>query len=195
VEQVARVAHAKREVLLRVYRHLLRPEDLEDCYSQATLELLSYAGRGGTFAGGERHVGNTLELRFLSRIRDVRRAVGGRSPLQAALSTALALGTSESPDATVVDRRADVEQLVFARIELRRVRLSALALSRDQRLVIASQLADIRCADFCSLYGWSPEKYRKVAQRGRARLKQLLSDEGGCVSLSSRSCGADGMGS
>jgi hypothetical protein len=32
VEEVACVAHAKREVLLRAYRHLLRWEDLEDCY-------------------------------------------------------------------------------------------------------------------------------------------------------------------
>ena len=58
LEEVARVAHAKREVLLRAYRHLLRREDLEDCYSQATLELLAYARRGGTFADAS-HLGNT----------------------------------------------------------------------------------------------------------------------------------------
>jgi DNA-directed RNA polymerase specialized sigma24 family protein len=170
------VAHAKRDILLRAYRHLLRPQDLEDCYSQATIELLSYARRGGTFTGGNRHIANTLELRFVSRIRDVRRAVGGRSPLQAALSTALPLGAAEHLGATVIDGRADVERLVLARTELRDVRRSAQALSPDQRLVLASQLADIRCADFCRRFGWSPEKYRKVAQRGRARLKQLVSD-------------------
>jgi hypothetical protein len=42
-EAVARVAAARRSRLLRVYRRRLRPEDLEDCYSQATLELLARA--------------------------------------------------------------------------------------------------------------------------------------------------------
>jgi len=37
---VARVSASRREVLLRVHRRRLRFEDLEDCYSQATLELL-----------------------------------------------------------------------------------------------------------------------------------------------------------
>jgi hypothetical protein len=44
------VARARRELLLRAYRHQLRPEDLEDCYSQATLELVVYARRRRTFA-------------------------------------------------------------------------------------------------------------------------------------------------
>jgi anti-sigma factor RsiW len=30
------------------------------------------------------------------------------------------------------------------------------------------------CADFCARYGWSAEKYRKVAQRARARLRVLV---------------------
>jgi DNA-directed RNA polymerase specialized sigma24 family protein len=172
---VARVAHAKRDTLLRVYRHFLRQQDLEDCYSQATFELLSHTRRGGTFAGGQQHIANTLELRFLSRIRDVRRAVGGRSPLQAALNSALPLGAAEHQGAAVIDRRADVERLVLARFELRDVRRSMQALSPDQRLVLAGQLADIGCAEFCHRFGWSPEKYRKVAQRGRARLRELVS--------------------
>jgi hypothetical protein len=49
-EPVALVASAKREVLLRVHRHRLRPEDLEDCYGQATLELIVLARRGRAFA-------------------------------------------------------------------------------------------------------------------------------------------------
>jgi hypothetical protein len=40
---VARVSALKRDVLLRVHRHRLGFEDLEDCYSQATLELVSRA--------------------------------------------------------------------------------------------------------------------------------------------------------
>ena len=42
-EEVALVARARRELLLRAHRHRLRREDLEDCYSQATLELLADA--------------------------------------------------------------------------------------------------------------------------------------------------------
>ncbi len=50
-EAVALVACAKREVLLRVHRYRLRREDLEDCYSQATLELVVLARSGRRFAG------------------------------------------------------------------------------------------------------------------------------------------------
>jgi DNA-directed RNA polymerase specialized sigma24 family protein len=171
------VAHAKREVLLRAYRHLLRREDLEDCYSQATLELLAQARRGVTFAGA-RHVANTLELRYVSRVRDLRRALAGRSPIQAALGSALSLGGVEEPELAIVDRRADVEELALLRIEVRQVQRAAQRLSVDQRLVLASQLLGTRCADFCREFGWSTEKYRKVAQRGRARLRRLASDDG-----------------
>jgi hypothetical protein len=37
---VARVSEAKRDVLLRVHRHRLGFEDLEDCFGRATLELV-----------------------------------------------------------------------------------------------------------------------------------------------------------
>jgi hypothetical protein len=47
---VALVVRAKRGLLLRVYRYQLRPEDLEDCYGQATLELVAFVRRGGRFA-------------------------------------------------------------------------------------------------------------------------------------------------
>ena len=39
-QAVAIVATARRALLLRAYRHWLRPDDLEDCYSQAALELI-----------------------------------------------------------------------------------------------------------------------------------------------------------
>ncbi len=86
-ETVALVAAAKREVLLRVHRHRLRREDLEDAYSQATLELISLARRGRGFAG-RAHIGNALEQRFLARVQDRRRAIAGRSPIAAALEGA-----------------------------------------------------------------------------------------------------------
>jgi hypothetical protein len=54
---VALVARAKREVLLRAYRHRLRPEDLEDCFGQAALELVAQARKGGAFSS-RMHVAN-----------------------------------------------------------------------------------------------------------------------------------------
>jgi hypothetical protein len=86
-EEIAIVACARRELLLRANRFRLRLEDLEDCYSQATLELIALVRNGGAFAN-RLHVANALELRFLSRVRDRRRALCGRSPMQAALETA-----------------------------------------------------------------------------------------------------------
>ncbi len=46
------MVQARRELLLRSYRHRLRKEDLEDCYGQATLELLAQARAGGAGALG-----------------------------------------------------------------------------------------------------------------------------------------------
>jgi hypothetical protein len=62
---VAHVARAKRELLLRVHRHRLRREDLEDCFSQATLELLANARRGSyesLYRAGIRPIGEILRL-------------------------------------------------------------------------------------------------------------------------------------
>ncbi len=172
---MALVARAKRELLLRVHRHRLRREDLEDCYSQATLELLARARRGARF-NGRSHLAHTLEQRFLSRIHDRRRALSGRSPMQAVIEAAVPLDAVEP--ATVVDLRAELETLVILREDLRRVLALAHGLTSDQRLVMASQIGlQMGAGEFCRLYRWSPEKYRKVAQRGRARLKQLMALE------------------
>jgi DNA-directed RNA polymerase specialized sigma24 family protein len=176
-DEVALVAHAKRELLLRVHRFRLRREDLEDCYSQATLELVAHARRGGRFASRS-HIANTLEQRFLSRVHDRRRALSGRSPMQAALESAMSLDCIEHEQIDVVDMRAELERLVLLREDLRLVSALAGALSPDQRLVLASQIgAQSSASEFCRLHGWSPEKYRKVAQRARARLKQLMARE------------------
>jgi hypothetical protein len=141
-EEVAIVACARRELLLRVHRQRLRREDLEDCYSQASLELISHA-RGGAVFANRLHIANAVELRFLSRVRDRRRALGGRSPLQAALEDATSLADCGDSGIEVVDARASVEKLVIAREDLRRIRHAAARLTKDQRLVIGSQLADI----------------------------------------------------
>jgi len=188
---VALVARARRELLLRVHRHRLRAEDLEDCYSQATLELVAHARRGGRFAS-RLHLANTLEQRFVSRIRDRRRALSGRSPMQAALEAAMSLDcVTEEID--IVDVRAELETLVILRHDLRRVRALAQQLSVDQRLVLAAQVGQVSPADFCRLHDWSLEKYRKVAQRARARLRSLMAlDESSVPAAAGRSEGKTG---
>jgi hypothetical protein len=173
------VARAKRELLLRVNRFRLRPEDLEDCFSQATLELVAHVRNGGAFAS-RAHAAHALELRFVSRVRDRRRALCGRSPMQAALETAVSLGDESAGELEVVDERATVEKLVVLREDVRGIARLARELTGDQRRALASQLSGEECRAFCATSGWSPEKYRKVGQRARARLRRLmLAEEAG----------------
>jgi DNA-directed RNA polymerase specialized sigma24 family protein len=180
------VADAKRELLLRVHRHRLRKEDLEDAYSQAVVELIAQARRGGRFSS-RLHLANTLEQRFLSRIYDRRRALSGRSPMQALLETAMPLDCIEREQLDVVDLRAELETLVMLREDLRRVQALAHVLSPDQRLVLASQLSlQLGAGEFCRIHRWTPEKYRKVAQRARARLKRLMALEESSVPPAAR---------
>jgi DNA-directed RNA polymerase specialized sigma24 family protein len=173
-ERVALVARARRQTLLRAHRHRLRAQDLEDCLSQATLELVAQARAGATWASTA-HVAHVLEQRFVSRVRDRRRAVSGRSPMQAALESALALGgLGEGFGCGVPDLAPGTEEQAMLRMELRRLPRLASGLSSDQRLVLASQISlQMGCAEFCALHGWTHEKYRKVAQRARARLRRL----------------------
>jgi RNA polymerase sigma factor (sigma-70 family) len=173
-EEVALVASAKRDLLLRAHRFRLRSEDLEDCFSQAVLELVKHARGGGRFAN-RGHLANVIEQRFLSRIHDRRRALSGRSPMQAALEGATSLAEGEDEQATVADARAELERLVILREELQRIQTVAQELTYEQRLVIASQVAlQMSCGEFCERHGWTAEKYRKVAQRARARLRRLM---------------------
>jgi DNA-directed RNA polymerase specialized sigma24 family protein len=173
-DAVALVARSRRALLLAAHRHRLAREDLEDCYSQATLELLTRAKRAGAFAG-RAHIANALEQRFLSRICDRRRALSGRSPMEAALAAALPIAAWDGGGVEVADASADVERLAILRHELRQINQLVHRLSHDQRLVLASQLScEVESEEFCRVHGWSVEKYRKVAQRARARLTRLL---------------------
>jgi DNA-directed RNA polymerase specialized sigma24 family protein len=175
--QVASIAAERRALLLRAYRGWLRVEDLEDCYGQATLELLLRARRGTPFRSAA-HIANALEQKLCSRIRDRRRALAGRSALEAALAGALPLGDPDAGGIEVPDPRANTEEVVSIRLRLRHLLAVARALSYDQRLVLASQLElDLSVAEFCERVGWSTEKYRKVAQRARARLRLLADTE------------------
>jgi DNA-directed RNA polymerase specialized sigma24 family protein len=167
------VVQAQRERLLRIHGHRLRREDLEDCYAQAALELVAQTRKGVRFANPV-HIARVLEQRFVSRIKDRRRAIEGRSPAQATFEHALGEGLFGGAEEQVLDRRLETDQLVELRLELRRVADLLLGLTPDQRLVLGSQIyLQLECAEFCARYGWSREKYRKVAQRGRARLREL----------------------
>jgi DNA-directed RNA polymerase specialized sigma24 family protein len=175
-QAVAVVAAARRTLLMRAYRRWLRPEDLEDCYSQAALELIVRSRRPDGGLQSTAHIANALEQKFLSRIHDRRRAVSGRSGIETALDSARRFGEPSHGGVDVVDVSASTEERVAGRLELRRVRNAAEQLTDDQRLVLACQVAlDMSCREFCACSGWSPEKYRKVAQRGRAKLKLAIS--------------------
>ena len=167
------MARAKRKALLWTYRHMLRHEDLEDCFSQASMELIRYVRAGGTFAHTG-HAAAALELRFLSRVQDRCRAVSGRSPIQAAWEGALAAGGLSEGYADTADVRCAVEELAMMRIELRLLPRLARELTAEQRLVVACQVGlQMSRAEFCELFGWSFAKYRKVAYRARVRLRHL----------------------
>jgi DNA-directed RNA polymerase specialized sigma24 family protein len=175
-EELALVSRSRRELLLRAYRYQLRREDLEDCYSQATLELVAYTRKGRAFVDRS-HLGNLLEQRFRSRVRDRRRALSGRSPMQAALEASMSLGGAGEEGVEIVDVRAELEKLVLLRDDLRLLKRLAGELPPDQRLVLACQLLPMSRRETCRALGWSSEKYRKVSQRARARLRGLLERE------------------
>ena len=148
-EAVARIAAARRGRLLRVYRRRLRWEDLEDCYSQATLELVTRSRR--TPFVSYQHILNALEQKFLSRIEDRRRAIGGRSAIEAAMARAVPVDSPEHGARELEDRSATVEHQVITRTELRRLRELIADLSRDQQLVLASQVCvDMGTSEFCA---------------------------------------------
>lgn len=172
-ERVAHVVRTKRKALLWAYRYMLRREDLEECFGQASMELIRYVRAGGAFSH-TRHAAAALELRFLSRVQDRRRALSGRSPIQAASEGALATGSLGDGYADQADVRCAVEELAMMRMELRLAPMLARGLTADQRLVLACQVGlQMERGEFCALFGWSFAKYRRVAQRARARMRDL----------------------
>ncbi|GAC1490434.1 MAG: hypothetical protein NVS1B9_11740 [Solirubrobacteraceae bacterium] len=172
-ELVAQVCDARRTLLLRVHRQSLRWEDLEDCYSQATLELVARARRKPFSSAA--HAENALEQKFASRIRDRRRALAGRSSIEAALAGAVSADGPAGAACEIADPTAEIVTRLSGRTEVRRLREVAAELTDDQRLVLACQVTlDMDCSEFCERFGWSSEKFRKVAQRARGRLRELV---------------------
>jgi DNA-directed RNA polymerase specialized sigma24 family protein len=174
-EAVARVLHAKRSVLLRAYRGQLGKEDLEDCLSQAALELLVRARRKNAGLVSDAHIANALEQKLRSRICDLRRSRGGRSRIAAALACALPLAhEDERIGVEPCDPRTSTERCALDRIALEELLANARRLTPDQRRVLASRLLlDARPAEVCERFGWSMAKYQKLDQRARARLAAM----------------------
>jgi hypothetical protein len=170
---VGLVVRAQQSTLLARHRHRLRWEDLEDCFSQAALELVVRAREGAPLLSAP-HIAWLLEQRFISRIQDRRRALEGRSLAQASFEDALGEGLFSGAEDELEDRRIGVQERVELRLDLEGMHDLLPQLTEDQRLVLQTQVG---CAEFCELHGWSQEKYRKVLQRGRARLKALADHE------------------
>jgi DNA-directed RNA polymerase specialized sigma24 family protein len=174
-ERVATVLRAKRELLLRAHWRRLDREDLEDCLGQVALELVTRA-RANPF-DDDRHIANALEQKFLSRVTDRQRALAGRSAMVAATRDAVRLDANDTDDIGLAHGGTDISEAAANRDELRRIREVAAELSDDQRLVLACQVSlGMGSAEFCERYGWSREKFKKVAQRARARLSKLMTE-------------------
>jgi DNA-directed RNA polymerase specialized sigma24 family protein len=167
-ELVAREALSLRPVLIHVHGHAASREDLEDLFSQAILELLTRARRDPTLTTPA-HVRNALRQKFASRLLDHRRALAGRSAAAAASARACPLELV----ADLLPGGRDTVGEVLVREQIREVTHAIRHLTPDQRTVLLSQMGGEPAGECCHRTGWTVEKYRKVAQRARARLRGL----------------------
>jgi DNA-directed RNA polymerase specialized sigma24 family protein len=173
-EQVATVLLAKRPLLLRAYRGRLPHEDLEDCLAQAALELVARARARGL--DNELHIANALEQKFASRVIDRQRSIARRGPVTPLIADT-GQGEEGELDLAISAQYGEPSEAATQRSELRRIREVAAELTDDQRLVLACQVSlGMDSTEFCDRFGWSPEKFRKVAQRARGRLRALLGE-------------------
>ena len=163
---VAREALALRSTLIRVHHTVAPREELEDLYSQAVLELLTRTERDSALTSAQ-HIRNSLRQKFASRILDHQRATAGRSPATRARATAQPL--DETVD-RVAGHRDALHELI-ARETLLELAAAIRELTHDQQLVLASQLNGETPRDCCARTGWTTDKYRKLAQRARKRLR------------------------
>lgn len=163
---VAEVAAGKRAVLLGSYEGRLEREELEDCLSQATFELIRGVRAGRCFEDAE-HVANALELRFRSRIVDQYRARSARPAV-------VALDREGEEGFVLEDPAPRFERGVEARVELARLRELVGELSADEQRVLALQAAGVSRGEICARLGWKLERYRSTARRATLKLSCLL---------------------
>ena len=171
VDLIAITAAANWTRLLRIHHHRLPAADLEDCLSQALLELLTAAEQGRTwFANGAAAL-TAIEIRFQSRIADRHRAINGRSPIATALRQARPLDLITD---TTAGTAGDPLQHTLDRETLAQIKRAVGELTPDQRLALLAELHGERPGEFCARHNWSVAKYRKTLQRARNRLRLLL---------------------
>lgn len=182
--RVAEVAASRLDRLVSVHRHRLRRADLEECLSQAMIELVLAVRRGRQFAG-DAHIEHAFEQRFLSRVIDQQRAAAGRSPARAGQERAVRIDAQPaSARDAIVGSSPTPEAIVVAREHVLEITRRALLLSEDERTVFASRIGLLGDAsEVCEARGWTREKYRKLAQRGRNRLERLERESAGSTGL------------
>lgn len=172
MDTIGEVAAANWRRLLRIHRYRLRPADLEDCLGQTIVELLTAAARGEQFADTDAVLA-AIARRFDSRIIDRQRALAGRSPITASTARATPLDNLDGRLAAIGSN--DPVAQAIARERLAELAAAIATLTDDQRLVIVHQLDGTEPPSvFCARHSWSIAKYRKTAQRARARLRALL---------------------
>jgi hypothetical protein len=131
---IAQEAMALRRSLIGHHgRGLVGWQDLEDVYSQATLELLARARRDPTLQT-RAHVRNALRQKFADRVLDEQRARGGRSP--AAYARVHAQPLDDAWRELVNERDAPAQ--LIALDDLAELPDAIRQLTDDQRLVLSS---------------------------------------------------------
>ncbi len=167
-QRLADVVARLGPALLRFRRGRLPAADLEDALAQAVLELMVRVRRGGRFHDDE-HLANALRQKLDSRIVDRQRAIGGRSPIVRAVSTAIAL----EDIAERLPAREDAVRAVAAREQLGEIARAMSTLPAAQRDALTCELAGLSPAAARATRGWSEENYRKLRQRARQHLRAL----------------------
>lgn len=175
-ERLARALAAQRARLLRRHAHRLRREDLDECLSQAALELVPRARRED--ADSEWRPALALEQRFLSRVIDRRRALAGRSQRGSIARAATGAGDAGLDEALgIADGRPAIDEQVVQRDELRRLLEVIEDLSDDQRLLAIHRLfGDGGPEALRRRQRWSVAKYEKTSSRARAALLALRAE-------------------
>jgi hypothetical protein len=170
---IAEAVARKRAGLILAYRTKLREEEVEECISQAVVELLARARRGAGFAS-PLHASRALEQKVRSRVIDRLRAFSGRSPLLAELARSRSRDQTDRVGERLADPRLGVEELVCLRQLLGLIPEAARELTVSQRTALALEVAGVPAV----AWGWSPGKRRKLCARGRIKLRASAALEG-----------------
>ena len=147
-------------------------------YSQAVLELLARGARRAAVRQPRAPRQRARAALPLARARPPPRAARPQPAAGRAWRRAVVGGPGER-ELELADPRAEVHPLVAHRLELRQVaRARAPADPRPAaRARLPGRPRGWTAPSSASRYGWSHEKYRKVAQRARARLRRLAAAE------------------